>query len=58
MSGPPTAETGYGLPPGALEQILGLLQSDPAVEAVLLYGSITRSTMGPCWSTSIGLESG
>lgn len=39
MSGPPTGETGYGLPAGALEQILGLLQSDPAVKAVLLYGS-------------------
>jgi len=58
VSGPPTGETGYGLPAGALDQILGLLQSDPAVEAVLLYGSITRSTMGPCWSTSLGLESG
>jgi len=39
VSGPPSGETGYGLPAGALEQILGLLQSDPAVEAVLLYGS-------------------
>ncbi len=39
MSGPPTGETGYGLPTGALDQILGLLQSDPSVEAVLLYGS-------------------
>jgi len=39
VSGPPTAETGYGLPAGALDQILGLLQSDPAVETVLLYGS-------------------
>ena len=39
MSEAPNGETGYGLPAGALEQILGLLQSDPAVEAVLLYGS-------------------
>jgi len=39
VSGPPTGETGYGLPAGSMAQILCLLQSDPAVEAVLLYGS-------------------
>jgi len=39
VSGLPTGETGYGLPAGALEQILGLLHSNPAVDAVLLYGS-------------------
>ena len=39
MSGAPNGATSYGLPTEALTQILELLESEPAVEGVILYGS-------------------
>jgi len=39
MSGAPKSATSYGLPTEALTQILELLESEAAVQGVILYGS-------------------